>query len=481
MVKEIPSGPDRPPRNERVLVVDDDRAFRLATQTLLADDGYTVVLASNGAEALTQLQAERFDLMLSDMVMGSMSGLALLQEVKRQYPEVPVIMVTGFGSIQTAVDAMRRGATDYLTKPTNNDELLIKIRRVLDAQQTQRELRMLREEVRQTYSIGNLISRSAKMKDVIQLIRQVADTDVTVLVQGESGTGKELVARALHFNSKRSASPFVAVNCSALPENLLESELFGYEKGAFTGAIKQRAGRFEEAHTGTLFLDEIGDISTAVQTKLLRVLQEKTFERVGGNVPMTVDTRVVVATNRNLEVMMRQGDFREDLFYRLNVFPITLPPLRERLEDVPLLAQHFLTRHADLTGGRVAHIAPEVVTGMMNYHWRGNVRELENLIKRAMIKTFDDTIRTIELPAEAGGAIAAPGETPVQPSIETPFKEYLNAIIRDAEEKYLVRMLKLHRGNINQIARLMDIDRKTVYRKMSEYSIDPATYRGSQP
>jgi len=479
MVREIPPGPERPPRSERILVVDDDRAFRLATQTILVDDGYAVVLATNGAEALVQLQTGRFDLMLSDMVMGAMSGLALLQEVKRQDPELPVIMVTGFGSIQTAVDAMRRGATDYLTKPTNNDELLIKIRRVLDAQQAQRELRMLREEVRQTYSIGNLVSRSGRMKDVIELIRQVADTDVTVLVQGESGTGKELVARALHFNSKRSAAPFIAVNCSALPENLLESELFGYEKGAFTGAAKQRAGRFEEAHTGTLFLDEIGDMSTAVQTKLLRVLQEKTFERVGGNTPLTVDTRVVVATNRNLEVMMRQGDFREDLFYRLNVFPITLPPLRERLEDVPLLARHFLTRHAGLTGGRVSQIAPEVLTAMMNYHWRGNVRELENLVKRAIIKTTDDTIRTMELPADSGAVIPEPGEAPLPPAIETPFKEYLSAIIRDAEERYLVRMLKLHRGNINQIARLMEVDRKTVYRKMSEYAIDPAAYRGT--
>jgi len=477
MVREIPSNPDSRPRRERILVVDDDRAFRLATQTLLADEGYQVALATNGEEALTQLQAEQFDLLLSDMVMGKMSGLVLLQEVKRQSPDLSVIMVTGFGSIQTAVDAMRRGATDYLTKPTNNDELLIKIRRVLDAQQKERELTMLREEVSRTYSVGGMISRSEKMKEVIGLIRQVADTDVTVLVQGESGTGKELVARALHFNSKRRAGPFVAVNCSALPENLLESELFGYEKGAFTGAIKQRAGRFEEAHTGTLFLDEIGDISTSVQTKLLRVLQEKTFERVGGNTPMTVDTRVVAATNRNLEMMMRQGDFREDLFYRLNVFPITLSPLRERLEDVPLLAEHFLARHADLTAGRVKRIAPQVITDMMNHPWRGNVRELENLVKRAMIKTAGDTIVGMELPQTGEPGPSPAGETQAPLTLDTPFKDYLGTIIRDAEQKYLVRMLKLFKGNINQITRLMEIDRKTIYRKMAEYSIDPSAYR----
>lgn len=467
------------PQSERILVVDDDKAFRIATKTLLVDEGYQVFLASNGEEALVQLQSDQFDLMLSDMVMGKMSGIALLQQVKQQWPELPVLMVTGFGSIQTAVEAMRLGATDYLTKPANNDELLIKIRRVFDTQKKERELQLLREELRQTYSFGNMISRSGKMKEVITQIRQVADTDVTILVQGESGTGKELVARALHFNSKRRSGPFVAVNCSAIPDNLLESELFGYEKGAFTGATRQRAGRFEEAHTGTLFLDEIGDLAPAVQTKLLRVLQEKTFERVGGNVSMAVDTRVVAATNRNLEVMMRNGEFREDLFYRLNVFPIVLPPLRERLEDVPLLAEHFLHRHADMVDGRVKYIAQGVISDMMNYSWRGNIRELENLLKRAMIKTTGETITSLELPNDVPVTHAATSHDPATSlSLDTPFKDYLSTILRDAEEKYLVRMLRLYKGNINQIAKLMDIDRKTVYRKMSEYSIDPSSYRG---
>jgi two-component system response regulator PilR (NtrC family)/two-component system response regulator AtoC len=283
----------------------------------------------------------------------------------------------------------------------------------------------------------------------------------------------------------------VAVNCSAIPESLLESELFGHEKGAFTGAAKQRTGKFEEANTGTLFLDEIGDTPTSLQTKLLRVLQEKTIERIGREGSIPVDTRVIAATNRNLEVMMVQGDFREDLFYRLNIFPITIPPLRERLEDIPLLANHFLRRHSELGNGRVQSIAPNVISAMMGYHWRGNVRELENLIKRAIIKTSGDTITSIEIPAVRGTGTAAQGTGTTAPGSEpdvlsgpeapvdltTPYKTYLSAVIRHAEESYLLRMLRLHKGNIKEIAKLMDIDRKTVYRKLAESGINPAPFR----
>jgi DNA-binding NtrC family response regulator len=462
---------------ERILVVDDDKAFRVATKTLLEDEGYRVALATNGEEGLEKMRVEEFDLLVSDLVMERMGGIALLKQVKARQAGMPVIMVTGFGSIQTAVEAMRLGATDYLTKPCNNDELLIKIRRALDGLQKDRELVHLREELRNTYSFANMVSRSDKMKDIIRQVRQVADTDVTILIQGESGTGKELVARALHFNSKRRNAPFVVVNCSAIPENLLESELFGYEKGAFTGATKQRAGKFEEGHMGTLFLDEIGDTSPSVQTKLLRVLQEKAFERVGGNAMITVDTRVVAATNRSLEMMIRNGDFRDDLFYRLNVFPITLPPLRERLEDIPLLAEHFLHRHAELAQGRVKFIAPDVISDMINYSWRGNIRELENLIKRAIIKTRGDTITSIELGTTELPAVKPAEDQPELVSLNTPFKDYVSTILRDAEEKYILRMLRLYKGNINQIAKLMEIDRKTIYRKMADYSIDPSVYR----
>ncbi len=461
----------------RILVVDDDKAFRVATRTLLEDEGYQVSLAPNGEQALGMLGEHDYDLLLSDMVMGKMSGLDLLTEVMKRKPDLPVIVVTGFGSIETAVEAMKIGAADYLTKPANNAELMIKVRRALEAVARDRELKLLRKELENTYSFGSMISQNQKMKEVFRQIQQVADTDVTILLQGESGTGKELVARALHFNSKRKAAPFVVVNCSAIPDNLMESELFGYEKGAFTGATRQRIGKFEEANSGTLFLDEIGDVAPSVQTKLLRVLQEKTFERVGGNQSITVDTRVVAATNRNLEVMVREGDFREDLYYRLNVFPITLPPLRERLEDIPLLAEHFLQRHRELAGGRELVFSPAAISDMVHYRWQGNVRELENLIKRAIIKAEGETITSLELPNVGPQPAQPAGDQTAGGDLDTPYKDYLGAIIRHAEERYLLRMLRLHKGNINQIAKLMDIDRKTVYRKLSEYSIDPASFR----
>jgi DNA-binding NtrC family response regulator len=460
-----------------ILLVDDDLAFRVGTLALLEDHGFKASFATNGEEAMQKLAELPFDLVLSDLVMPGINGIELLKHIRDTYPGLTVIMITGFASIGTAVEAMRIGARDYVTKPCDNDELMIKIQHALEERRKDRELKDLREELHGTVSVGQMISNSATMKLVVQQIQQVADTDVTVLIQGESGTGKELVARALHFNSRRKAHPFVAVNCSAIPETLLESELFGYEKGAFTGATRQHAGRFEEASSGTLFLDEIGDTPSSVQTKLLRVLQEKTIERVGGQGSITVETRVVVATNRNLELMMMQGDFREDLFYRLNVFPITLPPLRDRLEDIPILTDHFLKRHAGLGNGRVRSVASSVISDMMGYSWRGNIRELENLIKRAIIKTTGDTITSLELPSTPSAPKSGPAEKDIQADQTTPYKEYLSTIVRHAEESYLVRMLNLHKGNINQIAKLMDIDRKTIYRKMAEYKIDPSLYR----
>jgi transcriptional regulator with GAF, ATPase, and Fis domain len=321
-----------------------------------------------------------------------------------------------------------------------------------------------------------MISRSPLMKAVIQKIQRVTDTDVTVLIQGESGTGKELVARALHYNSVRRDRPFVVENCSAIPENLLESELFGHEKGAFTGAARRRPGKFEEADGGTLFLDEIGDIGGPIQTKLLRALQEKTFERVGGNIPITVDVRIVAATNRDLDTMVQQGHFRADLYYRLNVFPIEMPPLRERMEDIPLLVDHFLERHAGLAGGKMLKVSPAVLSAMMHHSWRGNVRELENIVKRAILTTEGDTIKLLDLP----GQVAEPERLPREqelPSTAMSLKYYLSAIMRDAEERYLRRVLRESKGNILQVARLMEVDRKTVYRKMTEYGIRPEDFR----
>jgi DNA-binding NtrC family response regulator len=459
-----------------ILVVDDDRAFRIATETLLEDEGYTVRLAPGSEEALKALEDERFDLLLTDLVMGRMGGVDLLRSVKQRWPDLPVIMVTGFGSVASAVEAMRLGAADYLTKPTNNDELLIKVRKALESRERDQELQSLRDEFRRTYSFEQFTTRSPKMHAVIRQVQQVADTDLTVLIQGESGTGKELVARALHSSTGRRGGPFVAVNCSALPENLFESELFGHERGAFTGATQLRKGKFEEADGGTIFLDEIGDIPPGIQVKLLRVLQEKTFERVGSNRAQAVDTRVVAATNRDLEAMAARGDFREDLFYRINVFPIRLPPLRERLEDIPILVEQMLERHADLSGGRVRNVSPKVLSAMMMHQWRGNIRELENLITRAMVTTSGDTIERIDLPSGEAAGSGSRAETD-GPVLDLPYREYLDAILRHAEERYLIRMLSLWKGNINQISRQMGVDRKTIYRKLAEYSIDPGSFR----
>ncbi len=459
-----------------ILIVDDDKAFRLATNALLKDEGYTVRTAKGSEEARHLLTEEAFDLVLSDLVMEGMNGVELLQHIKKTVPDVTVIMVTGFGSVQTAVEAMRHGAYDYITKPCNNDELVIKIKRAVDERRVSKELARLRNLVEGEANFSNIISTNEKMKQVFKLVQQVAETDVTVLVLGETGTGKELIAKSIHYNSPRRDMPLVVVQCSAIPATLLESELFGYEKGAFTGAIRQHRGKFEEAQGGTVFLDEIGDLPLELQTKLLRVLQEKLFSRLGNNVSLTADVRIIAATNRSLESMVNEGKFREDLLYRLNVFPITLPPLRERLDDIPLLAEHFLKKYQSLSRQPVIGFAPTVIHDMMNNQWRGNIRELENLIKRAIIKASGQTITSLELP-NSGTAVAG-SESLDQPATTTlSYKRYLDNIVRDAEQKYLVRMLKECKGNLNLVARMMDVDRRTIYRKLEEYSIDPSLYR----
>jgi len=464
--------------NNRILVVDDDQAFRIATVALLEDNGFTVSVATDGAEAQKRISETEFDLVLSDLVMEGMNGIELLQRIKAISSEVPVIMITGFGSINTAVEAMRLGAYDYITKPCDNDELLIKIRRVLEERRKDRELYRLREEITTQYSFGNIVSRSESMKKIFKLVRQVSETDVTVLILGETGTGKELLAKAIHYNSPRKEKPLVVITCSALSETLLESELFGHEKGAFTGAQKQRTGKFEDANGGTVFLDEIGDVPLHLQTKLLRVLQEKEIERVGGNRPIPVDVRIIAATNRNLQDLMKAGSFREDLYYRLNVFPISLPTLRERIEDIPLLVEHFLQKYAALSNGRVKRAAPTAIAMMVSTTWRGNIRELENVIKRAIIKTDGDTIHSIDLPAQPLGDVR-PFALKTSDNGEIRFKEYIKKITYDAESKYLVEMLERHQGNIKAVAELMEVDRKTIYRKIEEFGIDISKYRNS--
>jgi DNA-binding NtrC family response regulator len=461
---------------ERILIVDDDKAFRVATLALLRDEGFSVRAVKGSDEARRAVGEETFDCIVSDLVMEGMNGIDLLRHIKQVAPDTVVLMVTGFGSVQTAVEAMRLGAYDYITKPCNNDELVIKIRRAVEEQGKSRELARLRSLLENEVNFSNIVSRNEKMRQVFRLVRQVAETDVTALVLGETGTGKELLARAIHFNSPRKTMPFVAVQCSAIPGSLLESELFGYEKGAFTGAIRPHQGKFEEAEGGTIFLDEIADVPVELQTKLLRVIQEKTFTRLGSNLSKTADVRIIAATHRNLEGMVSEGSFREDLFYRLNVFPITLPPLRERLDDLPLLAEHLLMKYQSLARQPITGFAPSAIHDMINYDWKGNVRELENLVKRAIIKADGSVITGLELPRSTPPAADSPMlETPLTTLM--PYKQYLSNLIRDAEQKYLVRMLKECHGNLNQVARSMDVDRKTIYRKLEEYSIDPSLYR----
>ena len=464
------------PVHENILIVDDDEQFRGGLVSLLRDEGYSVVGASSGPVALEKIAEMHVDLILSDLIMEPMSGTQLLTQIKHKFPEIQIILMTGHGSIQNAVEAMREGAYDYLTKPFKNDELVIRVRRALQDKRKSAELERLREVVETTFSFGNIVSQNEKMHQAFKLVSQVAETDVTVLVLGETGTGKELVARSIHFNSPRRDNPLITINCSAIPENLLESELFGHEKGAFTGANRLRIGRFEEAAGGTVFLDEIADLPLQVQTKLLRFLQEKQIDRIGSNTPIIVDTRVVAATNRNLAAMVKDGTFREDLYYRLNVFPITLPPLRDRLDDIPLLAEYFLKKHQIPHRQPVSGISPGVIHEMMNYDWKGNVRELENLMKRAIIKTEGSTIIEMDIPNRSGVQPSAelqepPATTPI------PYKKYLDEILRDAEQKFLLRALKESKGNLNQAARMMEVDRKTIYRKIEEYKIDVTKFK----
>jgi DNA-binding NtrC family response regulator len=468
-----------PVRNKSfILVVDDDKPFRIATTAVLSDEGYDVHTVTSAYDAITELRNRRYDLVLSDLVMEKMDGLQLLEHLSTHYPDIPAIMITGFGSIETAVSAMKAGAFDYLTKPCNNDELRIKVKRALEHKRNRQVLTSLQEEVLHLYTFHNIKSRNKKMREIFGLVNKVADTDVTVLLRGETGTGKELIAKAIHFNSPRRKKAFITVNCSAIPDQLFESELFGYVKGAFTGADRDRKGRAEEADGGTLFLDEIGYIPFPVQTKLLRFLEDKTFDRVGGTETVSSDVRIIAATNQPLEDMISSGTFREDVFYRLNIFPITLPPLRERLEDIPLLAEHFIEKYSTSYGSSVTKISPSAISSMMNYSWKGNVRELENIIKRAIIKTEGECITSIDIPGdESYSEMQSLPDMTAAIENNTPFKEYMKSIAMDAELKYLITVLRAKKGNINQVARMMNVDRKTIYRKLADYAIDIEQFR----
>ena len=386
------------PSHFRILVVDDEPAQREMISGFLKKQAFDVVVAENGAKALELFRQDSIDLILTDQKMPHLSGLDLLQAVRAINPETPVILMTAFGSIEAAVSAIQRGATDYLTKPLNLDELLYRIRQVSDRYRIIAENRELREALGERHRIEGIIGESGQMLEVLSLVRRVAPSEATVLIRGESGTGKELIAKAIHFASSRASGPLVKVNCAALPETLLESELFGHEKGAFTGALTSRQGRFELANGGTIFLDEIGDLPLHLQAKLLRVLQEREYERVGSSRPINVNVRILAASHRPLEALLKAGQLREDLYYRLNVVPIFLPPLRERRSDLSLLIEYFLRRFAEKNGKTIRGLTPEGRDILLRYDYPGNVRELENIIERAVVLTRDDVIASGDLP-----------------------------------------------------------------------------------
>ncbi len=454
---------------ETILVVDDEKNYLLVMEALLRKEGYDVMTASSGREALKVLKETEADLIVTDMKMPGLDGLELLAALKEQDPDLPVIMMTAFGTVEKAVEAMKKGAYDYFTKPFENERMLLTVAKALEMSRLVRQNRVLQGQVAERYGTDNVVGRSKAMLEVYKLIDKVAPTKATVLVTGESGTGKELIARAIHDRSPRRDKPFVSVNCSALTETLLESELFGHEKGAFTGATAARKGRFELAHMGSLFLDEIGHTSLALQVKLLRVVQEMAFERVGGTRTMEVDVRLITASNRDLKAEVAAGRFQEDLYYRLNVVHIELPPLRERPDDVPLLAIHFLKKYAtELSRGQM-ELVPEVSEALSTYAWPGNVRELENVIERAVVLASGPRVRLIDLPAEIRGGGLSQVDMDSFVASGTPLPEALERL-----EQYLIRQALAKADNVQaRAADILGIGKSLLQYKLKKYGLSP--------
>jgi DNA-binding NtrC family response regulator len=450
----------------RVLVVEDEAGIRLALTGLLRREGYEVVQCERGADALAQLESSEFDFVLTDLALGDgPSGLDVMRCARERQPETPIVMITAHGSEKIAVEAMKLGAEDYVPKPFDNDEIRLVVRRALERTQLARENRLLRARVEREFGMGNLVGRGPGMRAVFDTIRKVAETDLTVLIRGESGTGKELVAQALHEASARRAGPFVAVNCAAISRELVESELFGHEKGAFTGADARRIGRFEAAHGGTIFLDEIGDMAPDTQAKVLRVLQERSFERVGGVKPLSVDVRVVAATHRDLEKDVAAGRFREDLYYRLKVVEIRLPALRERPEDLPALAERFLAQVAERLGRPEKRLAPGALAALAAHAWPGNARELRNVIEQSVVLAPGEEIEAADL--RLGGETAAARG----PAGELPFSEAKRAAVEGFEREFLLRALRANGGNVSRTAEAIGMVRQSLQQKIRELGL----------
>lgn len=451
------------PPSEKILVVDDDENFLKLIRMRLELAGYEVVTALNEDEAIAIAREETFALSIVDLRLVHRDGISLMEEMHSINPYMPVIILTAHGSIESAVEAMKRGAFNYLNKPFDPQELLLQIERAMENQRLCSKVRRLEGLLKERYDFKNIVARSEKMQRVLDLVSRIAGTDSTIYISGESGTGKEVIAKAIHLASERRDKPFVTINCAAIPETLLESELFGHEKGAFTDAKRSYGGRFAQSHQGTIFLDEIGDMSLSIQAKLLRVLQEKTFYPLGSGKPVEVDVRVIVATNKDLEAEVKNGSFREDLFYRIHVVPIDLPPLRERKEDIPPLAEHFLKEISQRMKKDIKGISAMAMQKLMLYDWPGNVRELENTIEHAVAITQHDVIsEEIILPAK---------NLPVEPL--NPFKE----AVEDFKRGYVVRLLEFTKGNVSKAAELAGKYRADFHNLVKKHNLKPEDFK----
>ncbi len=447
----------------KILVVDDEESHRIMLRAVLKEEGYRVTEAADGTDAVKAVETEAFDLILMDIRMTNMDGIEALTEIRKISPLVPVLIMTAYASVKTAVEALKAGAFDYVTKPLDIEELKILIEKGLEHYHLRTENLALKERIGDRFDFSRIIGRSAKMIALLDTLAMVAPSDATVLIMGESGTGKEVIANAIHHNSPRAGQPFIKVSCAALPETLLESELFGHEKGAFTGAVSRREGRFQLAHRGTIFLDEVGEMSPALQTKLLRVLQEKEFEPLGSARTIKVDIRVIAATNKDLAKEVKEGRFREDLYYRLNVVPITMPPLRERKEDIPPLADHFLAVYREKNRKPIKGISGKALDLLVRYDWPGNIRELENCIERAVIMAREEMIVPVDFPPQIQ-RLSGEGE---KEGFAIPY----GMSLAEMERELIVKTLAETGGNRTRAAEILGINRRTLQNKLKEYGL----------
>ncbi len=453
----------------RILIVDDDPLIRRQLEGLYSKHAYVVDSAADVQQALEKLGASEFSLAVVDLKMPGKDGITLTSEIRERWPGVDVIMITGYGSIKGAVEAMRQGASDYITKPFEPDDILLATQKVLERRRLLDEIEYLRKQLSDRYTFANMVSSDPTMIELFSTIEMLAQNDVTVLITGESGTGKELVARAMHFQGKRKAGRFVAINCAAVPETLLESELFGYERGAFTGAMQDRVGKIEVANGGTLFLDEVESIPLAMQAKLLRVLEERAIERLGSNRRISIDMRVVAATNQDLASAVAAGRLREDFYYRINVVPVALPPLRQRIADVPLLVADFLRNNQMAREKGINRVAERALAQLMAYGWPGNIRELLNVLERAVLRAKGDTIREVDV----GGREPRAARERTNSDFRLPLRQFL----KTAERQYLASVLEHYKGSIAPAARHAVIDQATLHRKIRLHGLRPSQFR----